>query len=61
MLPKKGRRKIIVDGILYYYKVGGCVNVTILNSTTGEIIKWYEEWKPKWGLGLKPSDVETII
>jgi len=61
MLPKKGRKEIVVDGVLYHYKVSGCIYVVIRNSVTGEIIKHYEEWKEKWGLQMKPSDVEQII
>lgn len=61
MLPKKGRREITVDGTLYHYKVSGHVSVVIRNSETGEIIKWHEEWKPKWRQQLKPSDIKNII
>jgi molybdopterin converting factor small subunit len=35
--------------------------VIIRNSVTSEIIKWYEERKPKWKIEFKPSDVENII
>jgi len=61
MLPRKGRRKIIVGGVLYYYVISDYVCVIIHNSTNGEIIKWHEEWKPKWKMQLKPKDIEKII
>lgn len=61
MLPKKGRKEIVVDDVLYHYKVSGCVSVAIQNSETGEKFFWYEEWKPKWKLGLKPSGIREII
>lgn len=61
MLPKKGRREITVDNILYHYTISGHVSVVIRNSVTGKIIRWYEEWKPKWKQRLTPSDIEKII
>lgn len=61
MLPKKGRREITVEGILYHYKISDSIYVVIRNSSTGEIIKWYEDRKPKWKKEFKPSDVQQII
>lgn len=61
MLPKKGRKEIVVDDVLYHYKVSGSVQVIIRNSVSGEIIKHSEDWKPKWCLQMKPKDVEEII
>ena len=61
MLPKKGRKEIVVNGVLYHYLVRGHVTVTIRNSKTGEVFQHYEDWKPKWQLQMKPSDVEKII
>lgn len=61
MLPKKGRKEIIVDGVLYHYLIRGYITVTIRNSNTGEVFKHYEDWKPKWMNQMKPSDVEQII
>jgi hypothetical protein len=61
MLPKKGRRNITVNGVLYHYSVSGSVSVIIRNSITGTLIKWNEERKEKWKMQLKPSDVEQII
>lgn len=61
MLPKKGRKQIVVDDVLYHYKVSGSISVVIRNSVTGEIIKWWEDCKPKWRIQLKPSDVKQII
>lgn len=61
MLPKKGRREIVVDGILYHYKIIGCISLVIRNSITGEIFKYYEDWKPKWKLQWTPNDTEKVI
>lgn len=61
MLPKKERKEIIVDDVLYHYLVRGYVTVTIRNSNTGEVFQYYEDWKPKWRNQMKPSDVEKII
>lgn len=61
MLPKKGRKEITVNGVLYHYLVKGYVEVIIRNSITGEIIKWYEEVKPKWDVQIKPHFVRKII
>jgi hypothetical protein len=61
MLPKKGRKSITVNGVLYHYIVSGSVSVVIRNSVTGALIKWHEEWKEKWKKQLKPSDIEQII
>lgn len=61
MLPKRGRREIVIDGILYHYIISGCVTLIYRNSLTGEIGKWWREWKPKWKMSLTPSDVEKII
>lgn len=61
MLPKKGRREIVIDGILYHYKISGSISVVIRNNATGQLIKWNDDRKPKWGIQFKPSDVEKII
>lgn len=61
MLPKKGRREIIVNDILYHYKISGCISVIIRNSVTGEIIKYYKEYKPKWKIQFGPNDIKEII
>lgn len=61
MMPKKGRREITVDGVLYHYKITGCISLVIRNSVTGEIIKINQDWKPKWKLEWKPSDTEQYI
>lgn len=61
MLPKKGRREILVDEVLYHYKVSGSISLVVRNSVTGEIIKWFEDRKPKWGIEFRPSDVAEII
>ena len=61
MLPKKGRRKIIVNDILYHYNISGCVSIIIRNSLSGEIIKWYAEYKPKWRTQFGPSEIRQII
>jgi len=61
MLPKKGRKEITVDNVLYHYVVKEGISVIIRNSVTGEIIKWYEECKPKWQIQIKPHFVKKII
>ena len=61
MLPKKGRKEIIVEGVLYHYIIKGHVSLVIRNSVTGKITKWWEDWKPKRQCQLKPSDVEKVI
>lgn len=61
MLPKKGRREITVDGVLYHYSISGSISVIIRNSVTGEIIKFFEDRKPKWRIPMKPSNIEQII
>lgn len=61
MLPKKGRREIIVNDILYHYKISGCISIIIRNNSTGEIIKWYKEYKPKWCTQFGPNEIRQII
>lgn len=61
MLPKKRRKEIIVNNVLYHYIVNGYVTVTIRNNNTGEVFRHYDDWKPKWNSQMKPSDVEQII
>jgi hypothetical protein len=61
MLPKKGRREIIVNDILYHYKISGCISIIIRNSVTGEIIKWYKEYKKKWNIQFGPKEIREII
>jgi hypothetical protein len=41
MIPKKLKRKIVVDKIEYEYCVTGCTDIFIKNLTTGKIIKRY--------------------
>ena len=61
MLPKKGRKEITVDGVLYYYIVSGCISLIILNSETQKKTKWYREYKEKWQTQMTPSWVADII
>jgi hypothetical protein len=61
VLPKRGRRSITVNDVLYHYIVSGSVSVVIRNSVTGALIKWNREWKEKWKMQLRPSDIEQII
>lgn len=61
MLPKKGRRQITVDGVLYHYSIRSSILVTIRNSVTGEVYQYFEDRKPKWEMQMKPSDVEQLI
>ncbi len=61
MLPSKGRKKIVIDGVTWHYLVQGYVEVICNNPDTGEIIKWYEDVKPKWQIQITPKLVEQII
>ena len=61
MLPKKGRKEITVDNVLYHYVIKGYVRIIIRNSVTSKITEWYEDYKPKWKIQVKPSDVAEII
>lgn len=61
MLPRKGRKKIVIDDVTWYYIVHGYVEVICHNPDTGEIIKWYEDVKPKWHIQITPSLVADII
>lgn len=61
MLPKKNRRNIIVNNVLYHYIISGSINVVIQNTQTSKIFKHYEDWKPKWQLQMKPSDIKQLI
>jgi len=61
MLPKKGRREITVDDVLYYYVIKPCISIVIQNSETGKKTMWYKEFKPKWCTQMGPSDVAEII
>lgn len=61
MIPKKGRRNITVNDVLYHYKVSNFNSVVIQNTETTEIIKWYEDWKIKWKIQIKPSLIKEII
>lgn len=61
MLPTKGRRSIVIDGVTWHYLIQGYVSVICHNPETGEIIKWGEDVKPKWQVQVPPSLVEQII
>ena len=61
MLPKKGRRNIIVDDVLYHYMVKGYVHIVIQNTETQEMFFSGEEWNPKWKQKMTPKMVRTII
>lgn len=61
MLPSKGRRNIVIDGVTWHYIVQGSVEVIANNPETGEIIKWYRDLKPKWQTQITPKLVENII
>jgi len=61
MLPSKGRRNIIIDGVTWNYIIRGYVEVICHNPETGKIIKWYKEVKAKWRIQITPKLVEEII
>lgn len=61
MLPSKGRRNIVIDGVIWNYIIQGHVEVICHNPDSGEIIKWYKDVKPKWQIQITPKLVEEII
>jgi len=61
MLPKKGRKSITINKILYHYNISGCINVIVQNSETGEKFTWHEEMKYKWKFQMTPSKIKDII
>ena len=61
MLPTKGRRNIVIDGVTWNYVIQGYVSVICHNPETGELIKWYHDVKPKWQTQIPPKLVEEII
>lgn len=61
MLPSKGRKKIVIDGVTWHYTIKGYVNIICRNDETGEIVEWYHEVKPKWQTQITPKLVEEII
>jgi hypothetical protein len=61
MMPKKNRRNLHIDGVLWHYKTGDGWFVA-QNSGTGQIVKHnIYPWKSKWGIEIKPSDVKEMI
>ena len=61
MFPKKGRKSVTVDGVLYYYIVKRLVVIYIQNSETNQKYSWYHEIKRKWEYQFKPSDIVSLI
>jgi len=61
MLPKKNRRNIIVNDVLYHYIISGSINVVIQNTQTSNIFTHREDWKLKWQRQMKPSDIKNLI
>ncbi len=61
MLPSKGRRNIVVDGVTWNYILRNHVDLICHNTETGEIIKWSKDLKPKWDVQIPPSLVEQVI
>ena len=60
-MPKKGRREIIVDEILYHYKISGSTDIRIENTDTGESIEWSQDNKPKWRMKTSPGFIRHLI
>ena len=61
MIPRKGRKEITVDGVLYHYKVSEGTHIVIQNSETNKLVTWYEETKPKWKIQIKPAFIRQLI
>ena len=63
MFPKKNRRKIIVNEIEFHYRNIGCTISTILNTKTGELIKFNNNNSPSPEImsTMTPKDVERVI
>lgn len=57
MLPSKGRRNIIIDGLAWHYIISRGGYITINNPDTGEIIKWGRDYD----MQVTPGLVEEII
>ena len=60
-MPRKGRREIIVDDVLYHYKISGSTLIRIENTDTGESIEWSQDNKPKWGMKTSPGFIRHLI
>jgi hypothetical protein len=60
-MPRKNRRKIVVNDTLYHYKISGFVNISIHNTVTKKFFKCWEDWKPKWKMFVSPRDIREII
>ncbi|MCK9445928.1 hypothetical protein M0Q50_03450 [bacterium] len=56
MMPSKGRRDIVVNGILYHYSIKKG-SPTIRNSVTGEIMYWNNDYYDK----IVPSFIRELI
>lgn len=61
MLPSKGRRDIIIDGVLWQYTITACIHVVCHNTKTGEIIQWGVDMKRKWEYQVTPKLIEDVI
>jgi hypothetical protein len=61
--PKKNRKKIIINGVEFHYRNAGCTITPILNTKTGELIKFNENNypSPEKMSTMTPKDVETVI
>lgn len=57
MLPSKGRRKIVIDGVEWHYSISRGGYITAQNPSSGEMIKWGRDYDMK----IPPSFVEEII
>lgn len=60
MLPKKTRRNVHVDGVLYHYIIGsfsGDTRFVIQNTVTGEKFSGCSDHHDT----IRPSDMEDII
>lgn len=65
MLPKKNRRNIIVNDVLYHYTVRrnylNCITVIIQNTITNNLITKYVEFEFNKQTRIKPSNIKQLI
>lgn len=57
-MPKKGRREIIVNDTLYYWRIKRYTSVYIENARTGKNTTFHV---PEYQEAVTPADVREII
>ena len=59
-MPRKNRRNITVNNILYHYVVNGRFHVRIENAETGEAIEWGME-QSRCHIKYSPGFIKHLI